>query len=193
MQIVSSGCSTDGAATPAADQLSLLDFPQLPLALIWQYMCKLPMCDRCALLATCKAALGTFGEITGRMERLQLTLLGESALQPWQEGVATEPLTDHYLVRQQLSERMAPSEDAQKQPQLGSTGRAAKVLSWFPNAEIGKLVMHCAGKDTWRALQSLTAAAARRLKHVTALELKGPKSPEVRKYHVVRLSSRQGA
>ena len=59
--------------------LSLLDFPKLPLALIWQRMCQLSMHDRCALLATSKAALGIFGEITDHMGRLQLTFDDEIA------------------------------------------------------------------------------------------------------------------
>ena len=170
---------------PAADQLNLLDFPELPLALIWHHICKLPMHDRCALLAACKDALGTFGEITDRMERLQLTL-GESGLR-WREGTDMEPCPER-LARELLEWKTA-SEEAQRQQQQqqqpGPTSHAAKVLSWFPNAEIGKLVLHCAGTSTWQTLQSFTASAACRLKHVTALELKGPQGPEVRKYHLM--------
>ena len=148
--------------------LNLLDIPKLPLAQIWQRICQLPMCDRCALLATCKAALCTFGAITDRMERLQLM---------FDDGTFHGP-TDRIGGQLAQGGGARVSDPASRQ----SDGRnlapgwifAQKVLLWFPNATIGRLELHFASAGGRRMLRSFTVAAAGRLRHVTALELNGP-------------------
>ena len=131
--------------------LNLLDFPKdfpkdLPLALIWQHICQLPMRDRCALLATCKAALGTFGEIADHMERLQLSQGGEVRLSdhaPRQEGegVRVSDLTPAW------------QGDHSRVP---GRGHPLKVLSWFPNATIGRMELRFASAGGRPLLRSFS-------------------------------------
>ena len=148
--------------------LSFLDIPKLPLAQIWQRVCQLPMRDRCALLATCKAALGTFGQITDRMERLQLM---------FDQGTVQGPT--ELVGRLQLGQNrgMTVSDHSPRQDRRNLAPgwiHAQKVLLWFPNATIGRLELHFASAGGRRMLRSFTVAAAGRLRHVTALELSGP-------------------
>ena len=133
----------------------LLLFPDLPLALIWHHVCKLPMHDRCALLATCKRALSTFGGLTGRMERLQLTL---------GEGPAPDSSTAHVQ-------------------HGGYSGHALKVLAWFPGTRIIKLELRFAAGRMGAAgsrvitpsLRSFATGAQTWLMHVTSLKLSDSK------------------
>ena len=125
----------------------LLQFPDLTLSLIWHHVCKLPMHDRCALLATCKRALSTFGGLTDRMERLQLTL------------AATHINTD----RRSLLAR----------PQRGGpSGYALRVHSWFPGARIVRLELRfAAGCVGGPSLRSFAVGAGMWLMHITSLKL----------------------
>ena len=133
----------------------LLQFPDLPLALIWHHVCKLPMHDRCALLATCKRALSTFGGLTGRMERLQLT----------------------------LGERPAPDSSTAHAQQGGYSGNALRVLSWFPGTRIGRLELRFAAGHMGAAgsrpitpsLRSFATGAQTWLMHMTSLKLSDSK------------------
>ena len=143
----------DAHATNAddTDSCRLLECPALPLSLIWHHACKLPMHDRCALLATCKRALSTLGGLTDRMERLQLT----------------------------LGERPEPDSSTAHVQHGGYSGNALKVLSWFPGTRIGKLEMRFAAGRMGAAgsrpitpfLRSFATGAQAWLMHVTSLKL----------------------
>ena len=199
-QTSSGSLQTDGQAG-----LNLLDFPKLPLLLIWQRICQLPMRDRRALLATCKAALGTFGEITDRMDRLKLilddgTLYGlsdnmdrlmqifddgtfygltgrDEMLKLIFDGTTFHGPTDR-IERSQLPQgggaRVPDHTPWQDQSWVPGWAHALKVLSWFPNATIGRLELCFASASGQEMLRSFMAAAAGRLGQVTALELNGP-------------------
>ena len=109
--------------------LNLLDFPKLPLALIWQRIRQLPMCDRCALLATSKAALGTFGEITDHMGRLQLTFDDDAGAFPGLNEGTFPGLNDEGA----LPERTT---DCDERPQL-SPEEGMRVSDLTPRQEGG--------------------------------------------------------
>ena len=162
-----------------ADLNPLLDLPKLPLSLIWQRICQLPMRDRCALLATCKCARGTFSEITDTMDRLQL-LFGEGFIQG---------LTDHIEGKLSLGGGARVSDQAPQQEghsRVPAWAHALKVLSWFPHTTIGRLELSFASAGSRQMLQSFTAAAACQLRLMTALELNGPHI-EVRKFHAIQI------
>ena len=135
------------------DQLNclLLQDPQLPLHLIWDLVCKMPMRDRCALLATCKKALRTFCGLTTRMARLRLI-----------------------ICEKQRQTRQAAAPPAQQRMQGGDPGRALKIISRFPNAVIRKLELQFVGmRDVamYAPMRSFAAGAGAWLKHVRSLEL----------------------
>ena len=171
------------------DQLDclILQDPHLPLHVIWDLVCKMPMRDRCALLATCKKALSTFGGLTTRMARLRLTMCEKprqtrqaaapsaqqlrlqggdpsSALEilpPWRSGMQAPP------AQQQLLQR-------------GDPGQALAILSRFPNAVIRKLELQFVGmRDVamYTPMRSFTAGAGAWLRHVTSLELNEFETP----------------
>ena len=134
------------------DQLNcrLLQDPQLPLHVIWDLVCKLPMRDRCALMATCKKALHTFGGLTTRMARLRLTMCEK----PRQTRQATKALAKHLL--------------------RGDSSHALGILSQFPDATFEKLQLQFIGMHDVpmsASIQHFTAGAGARLRHVTSLEL----------------------
>ena len=140
-------------ATHAQPQCRLLnDLGLLPLMAIWERVRKMPMADSCALLATCKQALSTFGGLTDRMARMQLTVSGK---QP-----------------EQGRGGLLPSQKALRP----CFKQALETLSWFPAAVIEKLELHVAAlqhynhEDTTSpALMNFTISAGAQLKHVTSL------------------------
>ena len=143
-------------ATHAQPQCRLLDdLGMLPLMAIWERVRKMPMADSCALLATCKKALSTFGGLTDRMARMQLTVSGK---QP-----------------EQGRGGLLPSQKALR-PYFK---QALKTLSWFPAAAIEKLELHV-DDDLYYdhedpmspALKNFTISAGAWLKHVTSLVMR---------------------
>ena len=135
----------------------LLECPDLPLSLIWQHVCKLPMHERYALLITCKRALSTFGGLIDRMERLRLKL----GWTPWgHKGMV--PVIQH-----------EHEHGSAVHPQHGGySGHALRVLSWFPGARIARLELHFpADYKGSPSLRSFAAGARMWLMHVTSLKL----------------------
>ena len=149
--------ATNAEATDS--DFRLLEFPDLPLSLIWNHARELPMHDRRALLATCKSALSTFAGLTGRMERLQLTLGATPELDSLKQHAAAHP----------------------RHGAFSGGHHALKVLSWFPGTLfVGRLALQfpvgCAGSPS---LRSFAVSARMWLMHITSLELNAANS-EVR-------------
>ena len=134
----------------------LHDLPELSLSLIWQHVCKLPMANRRALLATCKRALSTFGSLVDRMARLELTM----------KQIPTKAAAE---VSTGLPCSNAPRAPEQ---QRGSFSASQLVLSCFQQAKLEHLDLHfrdSPGLMLSPALAAFFLNSRGALEHVTCL------------------------
>ena len=177
--------------------LLLHDLPELSLSLIWQHVCKLPMADRRALLATCKKALSTFGGHVDRMARLELTMkqvriraTAEPIKPPCSDGGGSS--SSRVTVQTSNSQaRTAPelrgssssslvakwtsnAPQAPQKQQRGSFRTALLVLSCFQRARLERLDLHfrdSPGLMLSPALADFFLSSRGTLEHVTCLEM----------------------
>ena len=150
-------------------QCSLIhDLPELTLSVIWKHVCKLPMADRRALLATCKKALSTFGGLVRRMARMGLTM----------KQIRTRSAKQSYDIggggsNSSMVAGWASSPWVQGQ-QRGTFSTALLVLSCFKHARLERLDLHFRVSPNLMLSPALAAfflSSRRALEHVTCLRM----------------------
>ena len=175
----------------------LHDLPELSLSVIWQHVCKLPMADCRALLATCKKALSTFGGLVDCMARLELTMKQiriRATAEPIKPPCSADGGSSSSMVTVQTSNsqaRTAPelrgssssnmvarrtsnAPQAPQQQQRGSFRTALLVLSCFQRARLERLDLHfrdSPGLMLSPALADFFLSSRGTLEHVTCLEM----------------------